>query len=351
MDIKEMINKPLILAVDMHGCPNRCKHCWIGHMPNREMEESADVWIVNHFIPYFKNITYYSWLREPDFCDDYAQRWRRDNQISVNALPERFELASFWRIVRDPNYIAFLKEIGVRKVQLTFFGMEEMTDKYTGRKGAFQELLDATEILIANKIAPRWQAFINEENKDEIVQLLDLADTLRLEERCRSFHEDFEFFVHSGSCDGENRKLYDIRIEKNHIPEVLIPYYMNYEKVLTERECCYLLMNDASNVVHHNEDSIVLNISNTYDVYFNFTHMTEEWKIGNLKDDSQEEIIHRIIEEDIPALNLARKITVKELVMKYGNKHSNKVFFIGDYKSYLLNCYLEDVMGIRFVGN
>ncbi|MCH5263099.1 MAG: radical SAM protein [Lachnospiraceae bacterium] len=340
-----MISKPLILAVDMHGCPNRCKHCWNGHMPNREMEEDADIWLVNYFKPYFNSITYYSWLREPDYCDDYTQRWSRDNQISVNATPERFELASFWRIVRDPNYVAFLKEVGVHKVQLTFFGMEEMTDKYTGRKGAFKELLDATEILIANQIAPRWQAFINEENKGEIVQLLDLVDTLRLKERCSLFQEDFKFFVHSGSCDGENRKLYDVRIEKKHIPEVLIPYYMDYEKVLTERKCCYLLMNDTSNMVYYNEDSIVLNISNTYDVYFNFTHMSEEWKIGNLKIDSQEEIIRRIIEEDIPALNLAREITVKELVTKYGNKQSDRAFLIGDYKSYLLNCYLEDEIG------
>ncbi|MCH5255597.1 MAG: radical SAM protein, partial [Lachnospiraceae bacterium] len=232
------------------------------------MEEDADVWLIDYFKPYFNSITYYSWLREPDFCDDYVQRWYRDNQISVNASPERFELASFWRIAGDPDYVAFLKEVGVRKVQLTFFGMEQMTDKYTGRKGAFKELLDATEMLIANQIAPRWQVFINEENKDEIVQLLGLVDTLRLEERCRAFGEDFRFFIHSGSCDGENRKLYNLRIEKNHIPEVLIPYYMNYEKVLTERESCDLLMNDASTVVHHNEDSIVLNISNTYDVYF-----------------------------------------------------------------------------------
>ena len=340
-----MENRSLTLAVDMFGCPNRCRHCWIGHMPNRAMEEGADAWLVNYFRPYFNSIAFYSWLREPDFCDDYVQRWHRDNQISVNTSPMRFELASFWRIVRDPRYIDFLKEVGVKKVQLTFFGMEELTDQYTGRKGAFQELLHATEILIANQIAPRWQAFINEENKDEIVQLLSLIDSLKLEERCSTFHETFKFFVHSGSCDGENRKLYKIRIEKDHIPEALIPYYMDYEKVLTERECCSLLRNDTSNVVYHNGDAIVLNISNQYDVYFNFTHMTQAWRIGNLKSDNQDEIIRKIKEEDIPALNLARRIPVCELAEKYGDKQSDKAFFIDDYKSYLLNHYLEDVLG------
>lgn len=193
-----MYNKSLILAVDMHGCPNRCRHCWIGHMPNKQMDRDADVWIVDYFKPFFNKITYYSWLREPDFCNDYRERWHRDNRISVNSKPERFELASFWRLIRDPDYVLFLKEVGVKRVQLTYFGMEEMTDKYVGRKGAFQELLKATDLLVANQIAPRWQAFINEENKNQIIQLVDLANTLHLEERCAAFGESFKFFVHSG---------------------------------------------------------------------------------------------------------------------------------------------------------
>lgn len=336
-----MFNESLILVVDMYGCPNRCKHCWIGHMPNKQMDGDADVWIVDYFKPFFNKITYYSWLREPDFCDDYKERWNKDNEISVNSKPERFELASFWRLVRDPDYVLFLKEAGVKRVQLTYFGMEEMTDRYVGRKGAFQELLKATDILIANQIAPRWQAFINEENKDQIIQLADLVNILQLRERCASFGESFQFFVHSGSCDGENRKLYNIRIEKDHIPEKIKPYYLNYDEAVTEEKCCELLKEDTSHVRYHNNGQIVLYVSNTFDVYFNFTHMTEAWKIGNLKHTKPEEMVRKIREEDTDALNAARSITMKELVERYGNRHSKRTFFIDDYKSYLLNCYLE----------
>lgn len=338
-----IFDKPLSLVVDMFGCPNRCGHCWIGHMPNKKMDGGSDIWIVDFFKPYFKNIAYYSWLREPDYCDDYRQRWERDKQISVGIQPERFELASFWRIVRDPQYVKFLKEVGVKKVQLTFFGMEEMTDKYTGRKGAFNELLEATEILLKNQIAPRWQAFINEENKNDIRKLLELADAMKLKEKCCEFGADFKFFVHNGSCDGENRKLYGIRINKENIPSELLPYYLDYSNVLSEQECCNLLKNDSSCFVYHNSDQIVLNISNTYDIYFNFTHMTDVWKIGNLKSDDPDEIVRRIISEDIPALNLAKNISVGELTQKYGDFQSQKVFFIDDYKSYLLNTYLENI--------
>lgn len=339
-----MNDKPLSLVVDMFGCPNRCKHCWIGHMPNRKMDEDSDIWIVDFFKPYFKNIEYYSWLREPDYCDDYRQRWERDKRISVGTQPQRFELASFWRIVRDPQYVKFLKEVGVKKVQLTFFGTEEMTDKYVGRKGAFNELIKASEILLENKIAPRWQAFINEENKNDIINLLRLADIMKLKEKCNEFGSEFKFIVHSGSCDGENRKLYGIRINKENIPSELLPYYLNYDNVLSEQECCRLLKNDSSRVVYHNSDRIVLNISNTYDIYFNFTHMTDVWRIGNLKNDDPDEIVRRIISEDIPALALARNISVGELTQKYGDFRSQKVFFIDDYKTYLLNAYLENAM-------
>lgn len=338
---KMVQGKNLILVVDMYGCPNRCRHCWLGHMPNRKMEDGADEWIFNYFKPYFENITYYSWLREPDFCDDYRERWTKDIQLSRGIMPQRFELGSFWRIVRDRSYVKFLKEVGVKRVQLTFFGLEETTDRYVGRKGAFKELLQATDILIKNEIAPRWQAFINEENKEEIVQLLPLIEELNLYDRCAEFGTPFSFFVHAGSCDGENRKLYGIRINKQDIPEAIIPYFLHYDKVKTEREWCELLKEEPKSVMYHNEKDIVLNISNCFDVYFNFTHMTPNWKIGNLKEDNREELIRRIIDEDTQALKLAGKISIGELVRKYGDFQSDKAFEVGDYKSYLLNRYID----------
>ena len=46
-----MYDKQLNLVVDMYGCPNRCLHCWIGHMPNRKMEDGADR-LIAHEIRY-----------------------------------------------------------------------------------------------------------------------------------------------------------------------------------------------------------------------------------------------------------------------------------------------------------
>ena len=331
----------LTLAVDMFGCPNRCRHCWLSHMPNRTMEEGADQWIVDRFRPYFDKIEFFSWLREPDFCPDYRARWERDKQLSVNMVPPRFELASFWRLVRDPDYVLFLKENDVRCVQLTFFGLEDMTDRYIGRPGAFRELLKATDILLEHEISPRWQTFINEENKDELVDLLHLSQELDLTRRCEAFGGAFRFFVHPGTCDGENRKLYPIRICKEHVPEELIPYFLHFEETLPEAELYRRLKEDPSHEVPHNEDWIVLYVANNYDLFFNFTHMKPEWRIGNLKTDPIEELVRRVLEEDIPALRTARTITLGELVRLYGDPASQRAFEEDDYKQYLLNEHVE----------
>lgn len=337
-----MKTKDLIILTDMYGCPNRCRHCWLGHMPNKRMPDNSDKVIVEYFKPYFRSITFYSWVREPDFCDKYVERWQRDNEISFNAKPQRFELASFWRLVRDENYVCFLKTIGVNKVQLTFFGTEEMTDWYVGRKGAYQELLQATELLINNQITPRWQVFINDENATDITELLAYSKELKLSERCKEFGGEFSFFIHSGSCDGENRKLYPLRINKEDIPVDLIPYYINFSETKTEAELCGILSCDDTCFAYHNDSEIILIIANNFDVYFNFTHMRPEWKIGNILTDESSELVRRIVSEDIPALVLARNTPVSALVKRFGNPQSHKIFdCVDDYKAFLLNRLLE----------
>ena len=338
--------KKLTLVVDMYGCPNRCKHCWLGHMPNRSMAENTDELLVSYFKPYFDGITYYSWVREPDFCDDYHRRWIRDNEISIQIKPERFELASFYRLVRDEGYVEFLKETGVKKVQLTFFGLEETTDYFVGRKNAYRELLQATDILISNGISPRWQAFLYETNKDELVKLLEVIENRDLYRRCAAFGGEFEFFVHAGSCDGENLKQYPNRIQKENIPEKLISCFLGYDEILEERECIAMLSESHEPIVFDPSDDIVLNVSNQMDVYYNYTHMTKPWVIGNVLTEEPAELARKITEGDTFALNALRNCSYSELAKRYGDTGSTKVFELDDYKMYLVNLYLNDCTAI-----
>ena len=93
-------------------------------------------------------------------------------------------------------------------------------------------------------------------------------------------------------------------------------------------------------------DEIVLNISNTFDAYFNFTHMRKPWIIANLKTDDINETVRRIVEEDTYALREAKKVTWKQLAALYGDQNSEKAFRLEDYQMYLFNEYLERNMDV-----
>ena len=100
--------------------------------------------------------------------------------------------------------------------------------------------MKATELLADAGIIPRWQCFINEENRDEIVEIYHMSSEIR-QKKC----PELEFFVHEGDCEGENRKLYPIRIRQGHVPPALLPFYLNYDKLRTEAECRERLLADG----------------------------------------------------------------------------------------------------------
>ena len=327
--------KKLNLAADLCGCPNRCLHCWLGHMPNRDMGPEADRFIVDYFAPYFDELAFYSWLREPDFCEDYRARWARDLALSKNAAPERFELAGFWRIARDEDYVPFLRSLGVKKVQLSFFGLRDTQDRYVGRRGAFDEVLAATDRLIDGGLIPRWQCFINEENREELVQVLAMAEAMR-RSRCPAL----EFFVHEGSCDGENRKLYPIRIRRGRVPPALLPFYLNYGALRTEAECRESLLADRAHPEFPLGEELTLYVSNEFEVFYNFTEMSRPWVIGNLKREPPEHLVPRILAGDTPALRAAGETTWAALAEEFGDPASDRLFHPEDYRQFLFNEYL-----------
>ena len=120
-----------------------------------------------------------------------------------------------------------------------------------------------------------------------------------------------------------------------------MPYYWQYDELRTEAECVESLLKRSENPDYSNGDFIVLNITNNFDIWYNYTHMSPEWRIGNLKIDGIEEIMRRINEEDTFAQREARKITFAELAERYGDAASERAFSIGDYESYLFNKHLE----------
>ena len=342
--------KKLTLCLDMYGCPNRCRHCWVGHSPNGHMTSDDLEKTAAMFKPYAVEFEIFDWYREPDFRNNYKELWELRSRLSDTVTPH-FELISVWRIVRDSEYVKWLVSLGLKKAQLTLFGGEAATDHYTGRKGAYQDLLHAVDILIENRITPRMQVFVNKENIGELPIVEKMILDNRLSERCAEFGGDFSCFVHQGSCDGENAKLYDVRITKDDlkmIPQLLTEHTLKHFRAKNlsevfgqpEQELYQKLIADTS-TESYASDSPVLYVDNAYNVYPNISTPAPYWCLGNLKESGVEEILRNYLSGKSTAQTVRRKIPLCEIVKRCGDPNSLRLFDEQDYVTYLLNQYCE----------
>lgn len=338
----------ITVCLDMYGCPNRCKHCWLGTTPNGNMSVSEIEFAAEQFRLYTDCFQIYDWYREPDYRDKYHELYRLCNQLSDKPI-EHFELISFWRLVRDEKYVKWLSSLGLQKAQLTIWGSQETTDFYIGREGAYTEILESIEILLKNKISPRIQTFINKSNIDELIHVESLIKRLDLEERCRSFGGEFSFFLHQGSCDGENEKLYDIRVtpeDLKHIPELLEKYtlsHFNKSKIMdvfgrTEQSLYEELVQDYS-TASYVSDSPVFFIDKDFNVYPNITAPAPHWCLGNLKRHGVKIVLENYVENNSAAQRTRLTVPICDIVKTQGDSTSQRLFSKNDYIEFLLNKY------------
>lgn len=340
--------KKINVCLDMHGCPNRCKHCWLGASPNGNMTKEDLIAAAEAFREFTDCLEMDFWYREPDFSDDYKELYALSDSLS-DIKKEHFELVSFWRLVRDKEYVKWLSEIGLKKAQLTVFGSEATTDFYVGRKGAYREILKAIDILLDNKISVRLQSFVTKNNIDELKETEKLIEELNLERRCKAFGDEFTFFLHNGSCDGENEQFYEEWVtpaELKKIPPKLIDYTLKHfgKKDIkdvfgkTEKELYCELINDNS-TADYTVDSPVFYIDGNFDVYPNITTPAPHWRLGNLKKDGAEKVLQNYKNNKSFAQQTRLTVPICDIARSEGDETSERLFGKEDYIELLLNRY------------
>ncbi|MDR1465369.1 MAG: radical SAM protein [Oscillospiraceae bacterium] len=340
----------LTLCLDMFGCPNRCRHCWLGHGPNGRMEPGDLRFLAEAFRPLAKQLEVFSWYREPDYPDNYRELWALEAELSDQKTPH-FENLSVWRAARDPDYVPWLASLGVQRCQLTFFGGEAMTDRYTGRKGAWADLLETAERLLAQGIAPRIQVFVNRETVRELPAVEALIRERDWEKRCEAIGVPFSAFVHQGGCDGANAQHYPIWVtpaELPMIPPLLADYSLRHwkEKSIaavfgqTEAAICHKLGKNRR-TGKTASDTPTFYIDRNWDVYPNITAPAPWWRLGNLRRDGAAAIADCYREERSPAQRARRTVPLGQMVRAGGDPESQRLFGEGDYCDYLLNKYCE----------
>jgi len=315
------------VMVDMAGCPNRCRHCWLGN--KRNVHLSVDEF--NNIAMQFKNwhdengngiaeMSFFSWWREPDYRDDFRELWVLEKKLSSPGRAERFELLSTWRLARDVNYAEWVATLPPKICQITFFGMEESTDWGMRRRGAFHDQLTATQRCQVVGITPRWQLFLTKRCLSELDEFLELMKE----------YEITSFFIGGISPEGCGYELERERIEKTDLP--LIPDEMAalslYGLNLLGKPECELLPDllcdhTPTNLCVH---ITALAVDADYNVYPNIAEPTEWWRLGNLKTDGVDAIM-RVYRDGTTAGMIANKtIHVSELARSYGDPDSTRLY-------------------------
>ena len=325
----------------MHGCPNRCRHCWLGSEPNRKLPDDDLRWAAAQFRHYLEtaettieSLTVASWFREPDFSAAYRHLYELEDELS-DGKPARYELHSVWRLARDEEYATWAKSVGPATCQLSFFGMEETNDWFYRRKGAFRDALTATERLLDVGMKPRWQIFLTRKLIPEIDELLNLISRLGLHERVRELGGEFQLFMHAPGPDGEGRYIEHLRPileEVALLPEkILEPSRKHFDQQTLWQTESVLLGSILGEENPPEGEQVVpaelwFHITNSWEVFANVGTLESWWKLGNLKTDSVETIVHRFERDQVLGLEVLLHYPPNKWAAECGDPDSSKIY-------------------------
>jgi len=345
------------VALDMAGCPNRCRHCWIGNPRNVRVPEETLREVVRAFREwkrpgtskaFFERLIVATWYREPDFASgnggDYRHLWELEQELSDEGAAKRFELLSIWRLARDESYAPWAREIGTQACQLSFFGLEENTDWFCRRRGAFRDSLLATERLIQTGIRPRWQLFLTERLVPELEAFVALIEELDLERRVPTLSPErapFELFVHGVCPDGEGFEIEHLRPTANVLD--VLPTYLA-EKTLAYRDKTSLEgclgraeadwlpeLYDLDAPLAEMPGTLAFMVTPELDVYSNLGEPSPAWRLGSLRERASpagglDAILRRFERDEVPGLQAMFHVPISELARSYGRPESRLLY-------------------------
>lgn len=286
--------------------------------------------------PFFERVRVVTWSREPDFSDDYVRLYDLEQELSPGSTFRRdSELLSVWRLARDPAYACWAAEFGPPKCQVTLFGLEETTDWFYQRRGAFRDCLVATERLLEVGTLPRWQLFLTRKILPEVDDLLRLVDRLRLHERCAALGGAFVLFIHSPAPDGAARGIEHLRPELEEtfsLTEELLAASRRHVGLdplwRTETELIAEIGREPERFpcAYSPRDPFFLIFQSNWDVFANTATQERWWCLGNLKREPLSVILERYESHATPGLQAIYSLTAKELAARFGDASGRRVY-------------------------
>lgn len=356
-------DEPFGLAFDMFGCPNRCRHCYVGRPPRTRIAEDGLRSVVEQFRAYrrpaereplWRQLRVATWVWEPDCSPDYRRLYELENELSdLPSQRAEMEVMSVWRLARDPEYAEWASSIGVRVCQISFFGLEAVTDWAHRRRGAFRDALLATERLLTAGIRPRWQWFFTKPILPDLSRLIKLAEEMHVRERCESLGGPFTLFMNCPWPDGEAWHLESLRPAVRDLQRV--PTWLREQ---SERHIGGPLGEPEGKLVRELREEhgpvagtaaelaqggLWFFIMGNLDVYSNLGPVSPAWRLGNLKTDGLTAIVDVFEKDRTPGLQAAFRTPVSELAVRFGRSRGRRLYTSADLKARWVRLWVDAV--------
>ena len=342
------------IAFDVHGCPQRCRHCWLGPQPEGRLTFDD---AVSHFqrireiqqreklhdaeIEFF-GIDYREPHDGPNYRDEY------DMVDSINGtryeVDRDFRLVSLQRLTRDPGYIAWCRDRGIEGAQLKVFGGKDANDFFIGRKDTYEETIQGARWLVDGGIIPRFQVYLNTIGIHSLNTFFSELATYHVLEDMRERGMPVDIHCMTFGSVGRGYENRDYRIEIDDvtlIPEWLVEmteakfgkaFELLPEAVLAER----ILAGDDGPISPENH-WLWFFVDRRLDVYTNLTEMHASCRLGNLGEDPWQEILDGYVRDAAPGLETVFSVSKHELVKRHLVPKSRKVYMgAGDLLEYYL---------------
>lgn len=354
-------SQKIAVTLDMAGCPNRCRHCWLGNPPNQRMPEETVRWVVQQFRewirpgesePFAKPMTVMTWYREPDFAPNYRALWELEKELSDEGEAVRFELLSIWRLAKDESYAQWAHDIGTQACQISFFGMEKNTDYLTRRRDSFKDSLLATERLLAVGIRPRWQLFLTERMVPELEEFVGLIHSMELDTRVRELGHEFEVFLQPVAPDGEAFHIEHLRPTVDvlsSIPGYLAEKTKGYQDAPTLEACLGKAEGEwLDELLQENKPfatypaTLAFLVTPALDVFSNVGEPMPWWKLGNLRLEGVDRVMRCFENDQAPGLHGNFQVPVSHLAQRYGRQDSPYLYTREDLILRWLRMWGED---------
>jgi len=180
--------KPVVVWNVTRACNLNCIHCYaraVGHTRDKELTYDQGVSLIDDLVGFGVPVILFSGgepLFRPDLVDlaNYAVKKGMRAVISTNGT------------LITPKKAEELKQIGLSYVGVSLDGMEEINDRFRGKRGAFKEALAGIRNCQQAGLKVGLRFTINRMNIDEIPSIFDLLEENRIPRVC------FYHLVYSG---------------------------------------------------------------------------------------------------------------------------------------------------------